>query len=783
MTHFKDRAQRKSGLRSGPFLGVAFIGGVLQTGLASAQSPSQPPTTSSSAAIVPPSAIPEIVVTAERRSGTVQSAPLSITAYSGDLLKRQGITNISQLGYETPGVSERNAGPGQTEYEIRGVSSAGGSSPTVGFYLDDVPLTAPAEGLEGKVVIDPSLYDLNRVEVLRGPQGTLFGSGSMGGTIRLITNAPNAHDYGASGDLTGSGTQGGAANYALNLMVNAPIIEDKLALRVVGTESYTSGWIDRIVLNPFPVETDGGFTRGDVSDVAPSQVRKNVNWDRLGGVRASLLWTPLSNLSVTPTVFYQRVTQGGLNYVDEPPGVNAEAHYQPFNIAEPYADTFELYTLPAQYRLDGIQIDSITAFYNRVSSLKQDSSEVGQDFLEALIGVPNVSYTNAGAVTAFEFDKSSQFSQEVRLSSTGHNPFQWVAGAFYSRFQSQTQIGTTTPGPLVNEIFGAPSFFTLAFKNVISQYAGFGEASYEYAKFKLTAGLRYYSYTNEETLSEGGGLITGSGPPLLYSLPATSSGFNPKLNVSYEPTPNFTGYVQAAKGFRPGGANAPPPSSCPSNPLQFGPDSLWSYEAGVKARFFDHRLTVHAAVYYEDWPKIQQLVSEQCGATYTANAGTAHIYGGEVEVAAQLLRDLTITTAAGYTHANLVSTTPDTGFDPGDRVQDVPQWTDTTTFTYRHPVTGAYDFVLHAENVYAGTERDTGFTLRRLPARNIASIRASLIGSSGVSLSLFIDNLTDKRAYIGDPEEIFSFVPALNRVTTNQPRTVGLEFSYALGAR
>jgi iron complex outermembrane recepter protein len=213
----------------------------------------------------------EVVVTAERREGTVQSTPLSITAYSGAQLEAQGVTDLSEVGYQTPGVSEKNSGPGQTEYEMRGISSAGGTSPTVGFYLDDVPLTAPAEGLEGKVVVDPSLYDLNRVEVLRGPQGTLYGSGSMGGTIRLITNQPDLASFAASTKVSGSGTDGGGGNYSANVMVNLPLVTDQLALRVVGTDTYTSGWINREVLNPFPFETNAGFTRGDVL-TAPQSV-------------------------------------------------------------------------------------------------------------------------------------------------------------------------------------------------------------------------------------------------------------------------------------------------------------------------------------------------------------------------------------------------------------------------------------------------------------------------------------------------------------------------------
>src|SRR5580658_3286874 len=198
---------------------------------------SSPDSTSSTNAAPSAGELQEVVVTAERRAGTVQSTPLSITAYSGAQLQAQGITDIGEVGYETPGISEKNSGPGQTEYEMRGIASSGGTSPTVGFYLDDVPLTAPAEGLEGKVVIDPSLYDLNRVEVLRGPQGTLYGSGSMGGTIRMITNQPELNTTELSSQLRGSGTDGGGGNSAVNVMGNLPLVTGTLALRVVGTYS------------------------------------------------------------------------------------------------------------------------------------------------------------------------------------------------------------------------------------------------------------------------------------------------------------------------------------------------------------------------------------------------------------------------------------------------------------------------------------------------------------------------------------------------------------------
>jgi iron complex outermembrane recepter protein len=730
----------------------------------------------------------EIVVTAERRAGTVQSTPISITAVTGEELQAQGTSSASEVGYETPGVSEHNSGPGQTEYEMRGISSAGGTSPTVGFYLDDVPLTPAAQSLEGKVVIDPNLYDLNRVEVLRGPQGTLYGSGSMGGTIRLITNQPNTHEFGASGQLTSSDTLDGGPNYGANVMLNLPVINDQLAVRIVGTDAYTDGWIDRIVVNPFPLPGAGGFARGNVLAAPVVADHHDVNWERQQGIRGSVLWQPTEGLSVSPTVMYQKTTQGSPNYVDVPPAISDEAHYQPFDVSEPYSDTFTLYTLPIKYDLGPVELASITAHYDRNSHLTQDSSEIGQDFLEALIGIPDVSYATAGPLTSYEIDHTGQTSQEVRLSSTGSGPLQWVIGGFYEDYDAHTLIGTSTPGTaaqaLLTSLFGGPSYFNLAFQNTLKQYAGFGEASYQMGPLRATAGLRYYSYQQNEDLTQGGGLVTGGGPPTFSVIPSSAHGVNPKYNLAYEPNRDLTVYAEVAKGFRPGGVNSPAPVTCPKNALQYNPDSLWSYELGEKARTLGDRLIVNSSVYFEDWTNIQQLFTEKCGVVVTSNAGTAHVYGGELETNARITREFTLSNGLALTHAFIADSPAGSAFTTGEQVQNVPSVTDTTSVTYTRLILSNYEIVFRASNVYTGNSTDPSFMpITKVPSRDIGNLRLGLVEDNGMSVYLFVDNVTDKRAYLNDPEEIFTFVPSTDRVTTNQPRTIGLQLSYATGGR
>jgi outer membrane receptor protein involved in Fe transport len=212
----------------------------------------------------PGDTLAEIVVTAEKHESTVQKAPLSITAIAGEDLQARGLTSAQDLVRAVPGVAVSSPGPGQAQYEIRGLSAAGGESPTIGFYLNETPITLPAAATTGKSAIDPDLYDLARVEVLRGPQGTLYGAGSLGGTVKLVTNSPDPSGLYGSAQTTVSGTAGGGLNYGEKPMIILPLFSDVLALRIVGAYGYTSGWIDRIVVPDFPLESNGGLTRGNV---------------------------------------------------------------------------------------------------------------------------------------------------------------------------------------------------------------------------------------------------------------------------------------------------------------------------------------------------------------------------------------------------------------------------------------------------------------------------------------------------------------------------------------
>ena len=233
----------------------------------------------------PAADLQEVVVTAEKRDSTVQKTPISLTAITGADLQAQGVTDLVEVAQQVPGVSFKTSGPGQTELEMRGLTSTGGESPTVGFYLDETALTPPAMAQNGHVVIDPSLFDLNRVEILRGPQGTLYGAGSMGGTIKLITNQPDLQHFDVNAQGIFSDTDGGGFNHTENAMLNLPLAQGIAALRIVGTDENISGWINREVLSPFPLETTVPPLLPAVSRPICAAMSQRLRWQRTSPIR------------------------------------------------------------------------------------------------------------------------------------------------------------------------------------------------------------------------------------------------------------------------------------------------------------------------------------------------------------------------------------------------------------------------------------------------------------------------------------------------------------------
>lgn len=738
------------------------------------------------------SKLEEIVVTAEKRESTVQTTPISLTAVSGADIQNRGLSDLGNLVQSVPGVSLRTSGPGMSEFEMRGVSSTGGNSPTVGFYYDDVPLTAPAATNEGKIVISPALYDLNRVEVLRGPQGTLYGSGSMGGTIKVVPNPPNPNRFDTSAEATFGDTDHGGFNHAENGMINLPFGSGLGAVRVVGSYSRDSGWVDRVVLAPgtFPAPNSDFTARGQVLGLPVSRDYHDVNDVERATVRVSALIKPLDGLTIAPTFFYQRMAAGGLPYIDSSPGT--DAHYQPFDIAENYRDEFKLGSLTVKYQTDSFEVSSTTAYWTRHEPLTQDTSESWSTGLGLTVYEP--ADGGLGAAYAYENNKSHQTTEEFRIASAGESRLKWLLGYFYEDFESFWDIDF--PSQNGAALFGSNDLFYYFSPSKILQQSVFGEVTYNITEpLAITAGLRRYHYNAPVSVYQTGSLTA----PVVSSTIEKDQGVTPKVSLSYEFSKDLLVYATAAKGFRPGGGTGPVPTSGPlsceselqteygSNqfvpgPISFKSDHVWSYELGEKLRAADNRVTINAAGYFESWIGVQQTNAlSPCGYIYTANAGNAHVYGGELEIQAVVVRDLVLSANTSYSHAALVSShLIDSGFNPGTRIQDVPRWTASASISYRHNLTNSLAFTARADTTYVGNRTDETFTTNTLPSYNLTNARAGVEGDHW-SAVVFVNNIADKRASVNNITQDAVNLPTYNRVAVTQPRTAGIDLNYRFG--
>jgi iron complex outermembrane recepter protein len=759
----------------------------------------------------------EIVVTAEKRDSTVQATPISITALSAGDLAQENIMSVQDLVGNVPGLSARTAGPGQTEYEMRGLASAGGSTATVGFYIDETPLSASAVALNGRTVIDADLFDLNHTEVLRGPQGTLYGGGSMGGTIKLVTNPPKLGTFEGATSVDASQTTGGSTNGGGSLMLNLPI-GDKAALRVVTTDKYISGWINREVIAPgeFPYPTNYGpcgpfyyCTRGNVAAAPVATDVKGSNLERFVSARAALLVQPVDNLSITTTLMYQRIDADGYANYQSPPG--NEAIYQPYDIQEPYYDSFKLASLKVSYDMDFANLTSATSYWKRDVFQTTDSTEALQNIFNFQSFIPNLYQ---------EEDPTTQVSEELRLTSRGEGNFQWVGGVFVSDLHSGYITTNSNPlfatatacSPAGNPVGGhcppgtefplgtvAANPEGIVFDdnnpNILKQQAIFGEVSYKLRPdLKLTTGLRFYKFDiSNQSNQRGLGTASGNATPTISSASGSNTSLLPKVNLSYEPTSDLTLYSTLSKGSRPGGVNLPIPlnpggfyycgpgtgaSYLTAQPAYYAPDDIWSFEVGEKAKFDDRRFTINADVFYVKWHNIQQLIVLSCGYPYNANVGDAKTYGPELEMAAKITDAITADLSAAYTQAYISAPKDVAGLpiSPGTRIDNIPKYTVNLAFNYETMLTPDYRFTARIADAYVGPVHDVAYYSENLSPYSLLDFRAG-VGKNAWVASLFGTNLTNKHAALTIDNTVFAWQqPTLTRVSTNQPRTIGLAF-------
>jgi iron complex outermembrane receptor protein len=750
-------------------------------------------------------ALEEITVTATKRESPLQDIPMSITAITGDTLDRNGVSDFTDIATTVPSVSFRSGGPGRSKLNIRGISAATGVAPTVSFYIDEMPIQTISSGSTtsfAQAVVDPKMYDLERVEVLRGPQGTLYGSSSMGGTIRLITRQPDTEAFDASVGAEISSTTGGGMNYRVNGMVNAPL-SDTVALRVVG--SYT--------------DNDGYFDR--VSSSTGEKFASDVNTEESTSIRASLRWNISDNSYLQPTVFTQTTDMDGKPNFDNP--ITSDKQFAPYDTAEPFEDEFTMTSLTYSHDFDAMSLLATWSQIDREMSNLEDITDVGDLFNP---GIPTPMFP--GSLYSDEFVDLDDESIEIRLTSSGDSNLQWLVGYYRKDAVSDAgyrmQEGWDAPidhdGDPVTPL--EPLFLNgLANTQKLQEYeedAFFGELSYNFNdSFSATVGLRSLDYDYHSKEENWGGVFTGDSDRTGANVAEgtlSDSETQEKLVLTYRFGDDNQVYASTSNGSRPGGINRViPRSTDPLEPVGFacnndlnalnitediGPyvgDDVTSTEFGLKMSFGDS-VRLSAAVYDVAWDNIQQLIptSGTCGNNPTVNIGEASSTGWEFEIAAAVTDRLTLNANLGIIDAQFDESLVPAGSMndivlKGDKLPDVPELTYNVSFDYAIPATkGEYFIVANVNFVdetleLPGRSNDdvTGNGIDSSNVRpdyTVVDMRIGFVSEKGWEATLFAENLFDEEALYGFNDAIAFAFPGSDPTVRNRPRTIGLSVMY-----
>ncbi|HVJ52683.1 MAG TPA: TonB-dependent receptor [Aliidongia sp.] len=753
-------------------------------------------------------------MTANRRVERIQDVPTSISVLGGTELADRHILDYEDITRAAPGISfGAQGGEGLDNIEIRGVSSTTGSA-TVGIYLDDVSITV-RNTYDG--ASQPKLLDIDRIEVLRGPQGTLYGASSEGGTIRFITNQPDLFQFGGSVTSDLSGTIHGSANYDEQGVINVPVVPGEFALRAAIEYGDDSGWIDNYKSNGQLIPNGDSLLlgKGPLNQSGVNDVR-DIVFRLTGKIQ------PSADFTITPSVFAQRVHSS-----DAPDFYPALGLYQQTKeVTEFNRDTMFLPSLTVNKGLGFADLTSITSYFWRQESRQTDgtfyNSTVYAEFFldpdfpqnqalnDSKIGtLPSpVTYQTTYGTAAQEIRFTSRPPEETGL------PVKWVAGLYYSDqwdthrdyepidgLQSafESIYGTTpdlidttglpiplnTPAnPHLNDIF----YFATS-RSDERQYSAYGQVDFDVTpKLHGAAGIRY-EYAREAYTRVGGGFIDlGNISP--YTQTTRYYPLTPKFSVTYDVTDTSSIYATAAKGYRLGGPTGPTPAG-PNNacqpdydalgvtnpPVSYNPDKLWSYEVGSKALLADRTLAVNTALYYIDWQSIQQTINlPTCGFNFTSNVGDAESYGGELDLRYKppILHGLTLGVQGSLQRAVITSTTNPQTAAVGEKVLNSPDWTLTVSADYNFPITE--NMVAFIRSDYDWTGRSHGSFQQdnsNFSDPQYGVFNASVgIDTGSFQVSLYAKNLFNDQTIIQRPQ-----INTVIEGYTVRPLTIGLNVS------
>lgn len=654
----------------------------------------------------PAEAPDDIIVTAQRYEQRLQDVPISVSVVGAKELAARGVTDLKDLQYSVPGFSTFEYGVGRQFLQMRGISNTIGSS-TIGIYLDETPL-----GLDGQgEVINIRLLDLERVEVLRGPQATLYGQGSMGGTIRYIPAAPRLDAVGGSFDGEYSATKGGGSNYRAVGVLNLPLATDKAGLRLVAGYERIGGYIDNL-------------TTG----------QKDVNSADIYTVRGTLLVKPTEQLTLSLLGLYQESEQKNQDF-----GVN---YRSTAGVPTPITDRYTLVQAKASYDLGFAELSTSAGYIDRRNTIQFDLSPF---YVPALTAPPPFGFgLPVGFITRVAYPGTYDyeiFNAEVRLGSTGQGPLGWQLGATYRDLKSDvTSSAIPAPGTLPFAILD----FDQASRN--KSYALYGELAYAFTpELKATAGLRYFSERKRQvTDSSSFGVAT------LDSNRDTFHSFNPRFNLSYELTPDSMVFVNVAKGFRSGGFNitsagggvfAIPPS--------YDSDEIWTYELGTKHQMLGNRLTLEASLYRSEWSKVQSYIFVPGSAIQVvANSGEVAGWGLDLSASARPVDALTLTATYGWNNLEFTNATADKA--KGDPVDGAVRESWSASVDFRPRLANEITGIFRVDYQHAGKAQITvrnfpSSPVIQRPGRDLVNLRlGAAFGQAEVAL--FVDNLFDQNA-------------------------------------
>jgi iron complex outermembrane receptor protein len=726
----------------------------------------------------------DIIVTARKAKERAQDIPVSLTAATAEALRDRGAVDIKDILRSVPGLSNSGFERGLSRYSIRGLSSYA-NSPTTGIYLDDISLVTIATTFSGSY--DPVFFDIQRVEVLKGPQGTLYGGSAMGGAIKYVSATPNLHRFSVDTAAGLAFTDHGAPSYTGEVVVNAPIVEDKLAVRGGFYYRHDGGYVDNV---PGQLRNSQASSAASptyvpmLRDSLATRTEDNQNHAETYVGRLSAEWHPDETWTIRPQAFYQnyRLANTGEIFLNRP------GYTSSFRLPQPGRDKGQVYSLSVEKDLGAVRATSLTALTKRHFDYVRDYSYFIGGLVAPLFPIASNNLSTSNTKTV---------SQEFRLASNGgpSSRLKWVIGAYYADQDDRLVQSVVTPGAAA--LLGTDLvYFGNTFTNT-KQYALFGEASFTvFPGFDITAGVRAF-WINQLVDILGDGPFNG-GRTEIDGRKSKENGMNPKIGVSYKVTRENLVYASAAKGFRPGGPNRYQidPVICgadlariglSSAPLTYNSDSLWTYEAGTKNSFDGGKLTLNAAAYLTKWNKIQQSIGLSCGFGFTANIGKAEVKGFELEGRVEPVRGFELGGNLSFTDGKITQAVFGTTAGVGDKLTDVPKWTASAYVGYGFDLPARWHLKMRGEYQYQGKARyDYTPTLTVTYANGVVGsvpnpgqLRQSydvvnafaVLTRGNTAVRLYANNLFNARPLLD-----LDLLLGADRAFTLRPRTIGLEF-------